>query len=551
MNFYTSILYLSFAVCISGILFKISTWFFMKIKPEQESVFSQITKILTSCFFKISLTGILCFIKRFAGDVLFQFHIFKHDKLRWLMHIFIFYGFILLLFMHGLDNYVTIRFFPEYVSTLNPFMFLRNLFGFMVAAGISIAVFRRLTVKGLKQTSNKGDWTALVILFFIIFSGFILESSQIISSSVFDQMVEDYGGTDDEEEIAGLKAVWARDFGVVFPENYIGRLELMESGMEFHEQTCAMCHVKPDAAFVSYPLSRIFFFAAGLMDRFRIDIVLWYIHITACFAGLAWIPFGKFFHIFSTPLNLILKKENQELEIKMAMSMDSCTHCGVCSHYCSVAPVYQILGNPDILPSEKLVSLRSVSSRLYKSIPLMNQLAQGSFICTECGKCTKLCPSGINLQYLWKESKKNLISRGYNQPHVQMQAKKASEWEKVLQKPEQTSDNPRFHLNLTDRPETFWDCVQCTICTNVCPVVAASDDPESDLDLTPQQIMNFMRLQMKDMALGARMVWDCTNCYMCQEQCPQGVRVADVLYELRNIACERLCTQKTKLKIHN
>ena len=79
-------------------------------------------------------------------------------------------------------------------------------------------------------------------------------------------------------------------------------------------------------------------------------------------------------------------------------------------------------------------------------------------------------------------------------------------------------------------------------------MVATSDDTESDLDLTSQLIMNFMRLQMKDMALGTRMIWDCTNCYMCQEQCPQGVRVADVFYELRNIACERL---HAKNKIEN
>ncbi|MFP4349466.1 MAG: 4Fe-4S dicluster domain-containing protein [Desulfococcaceae bacterium] len=96
------------------------------------------------------------------------------------------------------------------------------------------------------------------------------------------------------------------------------------------------------------------------------------------------------------------------------------------------------------------------------------------------------------------------------------------------------------HLGLTDRAETFWACVQCTTCTSVCPVVGASDDPESDLDMTPQQIMNLMRLQMKELALGARMVWNCVTCYQCQEHCPQGVRVADVLYELRNLAGERM-----------
>jgi heterodisulfide reductase subunit C len=107
--------------------------------------------------------------------------------------------------------------------------------------------------------------------------------------------------------------------------------------------------------------------------------------------------------------------------------------------------------------------------------------------------------------------------------------------------PKQTrlTDEPPLSLGLTDRPETFWACVQCTTCTSVCPVVAASDNPQRDLDLTPQQIMNLMRLQLKDEAFESRMLWDCVTCYKCQEHCPQDVKVADVLYELRNEAYRR------------
>ena len=51
--------------------------------------------------------------------------------------------------------------------------------------------------------------------------------------------------------------------------------------------------------------------------------------------------------------------------------------------------------------------------------------------------------------------------------------------------------------------------------------------------------MNLLRLGLKDLALGSRMVWDCTTCYMCQEHCPEGIPVADILYELRNLAYEQ------------
>jgi heterodisulfide reductase subunit C len=71
-------------------------------------------------------------------------------------------------------------------------------------------------------------------------------------------------------------------------------------------------------------------------------------------------------------------------------------------------------------------------------------------------------------------------------------------------------------------------------------VVAVSENPTRDLDLTPQQIMNLLRMGLKEETLAARMVWSCTTCYKCQEHCPQNIPVADILYELRNIASARL-----------
>jgi heterodisulfide reductase subunit C len=88
-------------------------------------------------------------------------------------------------------------------------------------------------------------------------------------------------------------------------------------------------------------------------------------------------------------------------------------------------------------------------------------------------------------------------------------------------------------------PETFSACVQCTICANVCPVVSLPGSLSSP-EMTPQQVMNLLRLDMKELAMGSRMVWDCMTCYMCQEHCPQGIKVADILYELRNMGADRL-----------
>jgi len=91
-------------------------------------------------------------------------------------------------------------------------------------------------------------------------------------------------------------------------------------------------------------------------------------------------------------------------------------------------------------------------------------------------------------------------------------------------------------LNLSTQAKTFSACFGCQTCTTVCPVVGNYDRPQEALGLLPHQIMQAAGLGLRDLAFGSNMLWDCLTCYQCQEQCPQGVCVTDVLYELKNLA---------------
>ncbi len=84
--------------------------------------------------------------------------------------------------------------------------------------------------------------------------------------------------------------------------------------------------------------------------------------------------------------------------------------------------------------------------------------------------------------------------------------------------------------------QNFANCFVCQNCTNICPVVAVYENPEEVLGLLPHQIMTSLGLGLIDPARGNRMIWDCLTCYQCQEHCPQGVKVTDLLYELKNLA---------------
>jgi heterodisulfide reductase subunit C/nitrate reductase gamma subunit len=557
--FFTITLELSLIICSIGLLYRIRSWFVFQIGPQADRftggqrVAAAVRGMATALFSRRMLN----LGKVLVLDVLLQVKILKASFWRWLMHMSIFAGFLLLLLMHALDEQITRTIFPEYESTLNPFLFLRNLGGALVLAGIVIAIYRRWASWRLKFITRAGDKLALVILAVIIMSGFLLESFQIISAPIFNQMVEDYFGSDDPKEIDALKAYWAEDFAVVFDDSTAAPTSaLLAKGRALHEESCAGCHSNPRSAFVSYPLAKAAQINAGLLNRVRADIWLWYVHFLACFSGLALLPFTKFFHLFSTPLRLLLNAvENRgdadpaNRETGRAMGLDACTRCGVCSVHCSVAPVVNIIDNLNILPSEKLKAVKALAAGKRFDSETLAFISEGSFICTDCLRCTGLCPAGINLQDIWGASRNNLAEKGFDQPHIWVREKTAAEWAAWLEEYEAISPAAAQipgAFNLCDKRETFAGCIQCTTCTNVCPVVAATDNPSRDLELTPQQIMNLLRLGLKDMAMGARMVWDCTTCYMCQEHCPNGVKVADVLYELRNMASERFQTIREK-----
>jgi heterodisulfide reductase subunit C/nitrate reductase gamma subunit len=546
--------YMAVAVCLAGIVYRISRWLTLGVGPEAEA--ASIGDRLRGA--GKALTGVLRhprylwrLIRAFLLDIVLQRHLLKQSAWRWGVHIALFYGMVLLLVVHTFPGLITARLFPEYTSTLNPFMFFRNFLGILVMAGVFSALWRRWRNPVLRCTIQRTDIWLLILLGGIILSGAALEAAQIISPTLFDQMVMDYMGSEDPEAVVPLKAYWAAEFDVAFgPHPFANDPALVEKGLALHLDYCANCHSKPSSAVLAYPLARVIKPFSALLDRIDAVTLLWYGHFLISCLALTLLPFSKLFHLLSTPLSLLIRamgpvasSRRDNRPARRALGLDACTHCGVCSQHCAVAPIFSIIPNADILPSEKLRGVARMASGRNQPI-YQAALAEGSFICTDCGRCTFWCPSGIDLRDLWHASKADLVRYGFPDPHGWITRHSASQWAQILKnKPDVVvAQHPLRQplVRLADNPDTFRACVQCSICTNVCPVVAISRNHQKDLEMTPQQVMNLMRLQLKESAMGSRMVWDCVTCYKCQEHCPQGVRVADILYELRNEACRRL-----------
>ena len=552
---YSITLYLALTVFILGTIYRVIRWFMVKVGPDagQFAVGARISKAFTGLFSVLVSRNIFRLIRVFFFQIIFQGHILKKDPWRWLIHFNIFAGILLLVLFHALDGQITAKLFADYYPTVNPFLFLRNFFGAVVLLGIVIAACRRLFSKGLKKISTPKDALALVLLSIILFSGFFLEAGQIVSEPIFDEMVEEYADLEDSEALEALQSYWAKYYSVVFanPPD-LNNSDLIETGEEYHTESCVECHARPVVAFVSFPISQIIKPAGAWANSIRLDLILWQVHFLCCFAILAYLPFSKFMHLFTSSLSLMVRSLEDHSALQPAnritrrvISLDACMNCGQCSLHCSVEPINRVLGNPNILPSHKLGSLKKYVQKKPATDSDLSDFNEGSFICTECYRCTQICPAGINLQDLWLASKDELARRGPSAPYQQVrngvgfgQPGLPSGRESI------TAAGPEpCLLDYAGSPTSFSACIQCGTCTNVCPVVADyQQDPQlmGYLDLTPQQIVNTYRLGITERALNSKMAWDCFMCFKCQEHCPKEIPVAEMMYELRNRGYKRL-----------
>jgi len=565
--------YTSLTVFLLGLIYKISTWFTKSIGILGKNIKAS-QRVLSAAR---GILHVMCSLRVFALlhalllDILFQRRILKENFLRWVAHMLIFYGFMLLLFMHALQSVVSEAIFSDYYSTVNPFFFLRDFFGTMVLAGVILAAFRRYLSKPQRLKTSRMDHYAIVIVAVIMLSGIALEGLKIASYSEFQRMVEDYAGLDDEDEIQALEAVWVRDYGTVSPNiKEPFDEELIESGFEVHVDNCMQCHASSKWAFNGYATAKIISSAALWLDRIGSTTLVWYIHIIACFIGLAYLPFSKMFHLIATPLSLMVnrvmdaeKSLPANILTRQIMELDACTHCGSCSLNCSAAMVFEAVGNEYILPSEKMVLLKDLASGKKLNDQQYSAIQEGVYLCTNCDRCTVRCPSGIRLKELWYSVREQLVANGPPLAHVLtpysfarglviQDTISADAYTRPIEKARQALAgrfinlmNPDIAIPLNaggSQPvimdTTYTHCFSCQSCTTVCPVVGNYNNPEQEVGLLPHQIMCCLGLGLTEMASGAQMIWDCLTCYKCQENCPQQVEVCDVLFRLKNTAVQ-------------
>lgn len=78
--------------------------------------------------------------------------------------------------------------------------------------------------------------------------------------------------------------------------------------------------------------------------------------------------------------------------------------------------------------------------------------------------------------------------------------------------------------------ESLRACLGCGTCSMSCPIREVNEA------FNPRRVIRMCLLGMREQVLRSPFVWLCSNCYACQERCPQGIRIADFMESLKNLA---------------
>ncbi len=472
----------------------------------------------------------------------------KASKTRWFWHFMVVAGFAYLTLFHAMDELISFNLFDYYQPTLDPHQLLRNLAGIMVVLGCAGFIRRRtsghicdpVSHRRIPGVGNGRDFVLILLVFLAVATGFLLESVKIVSEPIFMEMVDDYADMEEGEELEALKALWQEEYHVVFEHPPEITSEMLATGRELNQDFCMDCHSRPRSAFVSnsiaVPLGKRFNGVGAWLNQVRADGIFYWIHCLSIFALVVLLPFTRLAHMLLIPLAAAGRKLTLE-EWKRAgdtgrpalspAALAACTRCGLCSSVCNVYP-NAVVGHENALPHNKILAVAELVNGRGLDPDEVQSLYEGNRQCTQCGQCTRICPSGIDLQAIWLSLSPTLESRGA--VAVSDKAANLPFGDRLHPVPEKEEGAPSMSAHLTRDITAFESCVQCTVCSNVCPVVAHAG-PENDI--SPQQVMNLLRLGNPKAARSSRMVRNCLGCYACQEHCPQQIPVTDILLELR------------------
>jgi len=195
-----------------------------------------------------------------------------------------------------------------------------------------------------------------------------------------------------------------------------------------------------------YPVSRILagFFRGMSPDGFSFMLeISWWTHILTIFVFANYLPYSKHFHVFMSvpnvflsrldPLGKLTNMENITREVRLMLN-----------------PETAFAASPADAPPERF-GIRDVEDATWKNY-------FDSLSCTECGRCTSVCPANITGKKL---SPRKIM--------MDLRARMKEKGPLMIKNGRDFSDS-RSLLRDFISEEELWACTTCNACAQECPV---------------------------------------------------------------------------------
>jgi Fe-S oxidoreductase/nitrate reductase gamma subunit len=282
-----------------------------------------------------------------------------------LIHLLLFLGFLIPFTVMVITQFVfTLSSVPARLLSLG-----LDLIGLAAISSLLLAMYRRYIARPSRLDNQSEDFIALILLLFILLTGFFLEGLRL---SVISQ---------DTQAWAPIGKAVASLF------NLTG----MSTG------------------------------AKGLMA-----ILIFRIHFFLVLATIAYIPYSKLFHLISSPMNMIFRSlepkgtltpldledekaesfgvaKIEEFTWKQLLDLDACTRCGRCQDRCPahltekpLSPKRLVIDLKDHLHARapQILEARAKGTEPEEIPPLVGKIIEENVIwtCTTCRSCMEHCP---------------------------------------------------------------------------------------------------------------------------------------------------------------